>query len=638
MRGLNNNDDFENFNMGFSEEESGEEISLPLLDLNTTPEDTLAILLSGVVSDQEHFKTLYDVLILMGSANLFPVLNRMNGRRSEMWEKVKSYSDLTTDQRYEYLYGYTRSKDSDVFAALQRSFYVVGHDGVNFSFNPSNVDLIPEESQMRDIYGDGKECVKFAFHSKNKLMQNSRYKILECFPPDKLAALDTVPKKERAFEELLTSFIDGNLKYVLDANKFVQAKEPGACLPHTLSVDGWVGESLSTLLRAEFGSVLILFGGADNLNVNRAAHSSYLMVSYDESSPYYITHSPSIFIDDVVKDDNTGQYQWEWRRCVAEKSLEVKGRLASTKNVSAEQREKELKLSLYEAAVSSAPKGSKISQRYGHGIMKGPLAEKLGTKHFISCYSRKLSKKQTVMDNPTYVHVVKKTVARDSDFNGYVKIVLADNLTVALIPNELWSKSRHAKSGGNASNYFTRFGKALGPGNLRVDLFYALYCCAQTKLMFDSFRSGKIYDPHVLTDKIKGWYDKKNVYSKIFIDGSLKSVSKGVNGAMRCLSEKVMGFYVEALSMRKGQNSMKNLKSNNGDVFADFDFEEFSGLPGEWGLGDDEEFVDDYQLDSSHDDDIADQYHDESGDGGTPFGGDFEAMSQAFSGIETSFN
>lgn len=539
-------------------------------------EDVFSLVLSRVCRDEEQFGLIVDALVHLSNLNLAAETNKAHKNRDAYWTRVQGFVKVSDSKAQRFFDGYKDGRDNDNFTGIQKMLWDSGVDSVRIGTNrelSKDDDISPA---LRDYYDDGQLCVQYAHVQKRSFLVNVYDNVLRCLSIKEMKGVKTNLDKEEKVNLLLDDFEGGLKRFKLSAEKFKMQKEPGVALPHTLSPSDWLAEATARLLVLEFGGVLVTFDGADESNINRISESNYLMVSPDETSPYKLECSPAIFQDVVEESSITGMEVWIWRRRVAEAKARARGYFSERLGVGPEEKSQHINDDLMEIVRSEGGVGSSVKWSGCLGAMRGALSKKLGMQFVIRCFKRHFSKKSEVISNSDYIHVVKRTVAQDVEFDSYTKILLPDNMSVVLIPGGVWRKSKFLKAqkGEGIKKYKSKAGIQLGRPNVQLDLFHVLFSLSQTREMFRKLKAGEVYDPVEFSKRILAVIDEDGRAFVNVLGSAIKSANKKkiLQVFVSCVQTSIVGLIIQANSTRKGKRSADTQARGGGLQYLEADY------------------------------------------------------------------
>jgi len=611
MQNYNNNTN-ENFNDLFGRDPFEDETNQSSNSVSNLSHDVMlsnriafCTLMGTICDSPTNFQESIEAIFALQEKGLMGQVQSARSDPSSYWDDCLSERKSTFQEAMMAVEGSARAKQSDVLSAFQNNLWSTGSSTfeVGCSLEIDSDGLTP---MARTVFQNQLELIRSIRSHKEEDIKNARENLINCMPKLLLSKYKSESAKKDLLQELIDGVRTGYMPKGFNPSYASMPREPGCMLPHTMEPKDWLAHSVADWVDQEYGEDFVVgFRTKDTHNVRRyCPEDGFILYSDDPEDAYSFETNPSIFCTSIEDDGS-----WTWRR--EQDLINSKVNIAVKKNQDASHEFVQAQRKYYTLSSAETYVQERGSVEWAKdnlsffGRFNEVLQQKMSKKFILRFYKRGISKLNSVIENPEYIHVVGFNTATSVGNSRFFHVLLPDFNTVILMPMSFWNRSRSMRSrkGDLKQRYRTPLALEKPTGDISPYRAYIMLASlSHTYYMLECFESGEPYDAHKHTQDLLNVVSNPNTFPVLL--GSNRSRYNSLRAIMSVLPGTRQGFYACPKISKIGRGAERNLNRTAGfdseisdqvfgmDVNSDlFDF------------GNDTSYFDEQFEDSIYDDD-----------------------------------
>jgi hypothetical protein len=549
----------------------------PISIHNYSDKDSFCALLAKHTDSREAFVDMIYLLSMVQENALGAQVNKALKDIDGYYDVAVQFKKMATEERDSIIKHARDRRDSNYYAAVQKSLWDSGENSLNIGCDPIGSPVVETENEVvLSALQDVSNIVENSFYDKQLNLDNTVNAVVHCMPSRVKIDYKTQLQKRNAVDKLISQFDKGELDMELDASKFSPAKEAGATLPHTMSPKEWLGTIGSAFVRYQYGpEFMVAFRDTNTLDVRKYSGSvgDFIIYSDESNSAFDLNVHPAFYCNNFNENRI-----WEWREKQAILYAKVNYEIQNSSSTGNDQLRRIELYKLFQRELAESYKSSNddvvmFSDTMPYfGRLPNDCQDAVGgAKYLLRFFKRGYSTANQVVDNPQAIHFVSNSVADSFSENEYYPITLADINSVLLVPMDLWALSKWNRHPETSSKLFST---TFGISRLRVDLsdvmlYLKLFQLSHVYEMYRAWAKGDGYDFKSHSQKLIDNLDSKNPGFKSIFGASVRNFRRKLDVLrpyLWLLPGPIVGLWIAPNVSRQGKQSAKTMQKNSGFV------------------------------------------------------------------------
>jgi hypothetical protein len=473
--------------------------------------------------------------------NLIKDFRKILGNPTQTMEVIDGLRGIQDDQMDTMSSSLGARKKQDIIRAKQLELWKYGANSKNLGRKKEDISL-----EMKGQLSSNKMLHLFdsAARYKEQGLENALKSIIDCFNPRYTVGLTTYSAKLDFVRTKIRDFEDGLTIEGMKSSLYRYPAESGIMLAHIVSTREWIATEVTAFIRDQYGDVGVAFCDAQESDIRKYdSVSNILLVSEDESSPYFWTHTPA-FTESTDEEDI-----WYWR-----KEVVTSNELAK---IQAQASSDPLLIIKQEILVGRAATTTQVAEVDSNSPVVHVTMKDSSVNHFVKVSKRGKSKLTEILETRDTIHITTAEIARSLKVTDFRSFTLSDGYTVLVIPENVWIHSHTYSDNKAITGYRAVVGCRVVDTN-PFALWAALMNLGYTFKYIDYLRgSGKYPEPKdhwnlVYGHLVSGSYDR--LLSFDFEDGLKSTITR-----MYAFSLMTGGIVLHPEVSKTGKSVLENI-------------------------------------------------------------------------------